>query len=48
MSDGLRRSVTQPQAREPGRGIRGGGGEIWFTAHGIGPAAGSSRGKDAA
>jgi hypothetical protein len=46
ISGGLRYGVTDPQAREPGKGIRGG--KIWFTAHGIRSAAGGSCGKDAA
>jgi hypothetical protein len=38
--------VTEPQAREPGKGTRGG--KIWLTANGTRPATGSFRSKDAA
>src|SRR5262249_50781476 len=33
MFDSLRCGVTEPEAREGGRGVRGG--KIWFTANGI-------------
>jgi hypothetical protein len=44
--DGLKCGVTEPEARENGKGIRGG--KIWFTANGVRPAAGFRAGKDAA
>jgi len=39
--DGLRCGVTEPEARESGKGIRGG--KIWFSANGIRSAAGGLR-----
>lgn len=36
--DGLRCGVSEPEAREQGKGIRGG--KIWFTANAIRPAGG--------
>lgn len=42
MFDGLRCGVTEPEARENGKGVRGG--RIWFTANGVRPAA-AFRGK---
>jgi hypothetical protein len=46
MSDGLRCGVTQPEARESGKGTRGG--RTWLTTNGMRLAAGSFRGNDAA
>jgi len=46
MSDGPRCGLTQPEARESGKGIRGG--RTWLTTNGMRPAAGRFRGNDAA
>lgn len=45
MFDQLRAGVSEPEAREGGRGVRGG--KVWFTANAIRPAA-PARARDAA